>query len=259
MTGELSAEVAILAVVGLVVGSFLGVVIDRVPESKSIVRPPSHCPSCEHPIRAVDNIPVLSYLVLRGRCRDCRALIPPHDLVVELVTAAGFAAVAVRVHPLELWPAYLVLVSGLVALSAIDIARLRLPTPIIFATALLGGVLLVGASALSGEWFCLVRAVGGAAIGFGVFFAIFFAVPRGMGFGDVRLAALCGGFLGYLGYDEIAVGLLGSFVVGGLVALSLVAARRVGRRSALPFGPFLATGTVIAVLFGPTIARVWLG
>jgi leader peptidase (prepilin peptidase)/N-methyltransferase len=73
MTGELSAEVAILAVVGLIVGSFLGVVIDRVPESKSIVRPPSHCPSCEHPIRAVDNIPVLSYLVLRGRCgkRGC--------------------------------------------------------------------------------------------------------------------------------------------------------------------------------------------
>lgn len=252
-------EAALLGVVGLVVGSFLGVVIDRVPSGQSIVRPPSHCPSCDHAIRPVDNIPVLSYLVLRGRCRDCHSPIPGHDLVVELVTALGFAAVAWRVHPPALWPAYLVLVGGLVALSAIDIALLRLPTPIILATALLGGVLLIGASALSGEWFCLVRAVIGAGGGFGLFFAIFFAVPAGMGFGDVRLAALCGGFLGYLGYDEIAVGLLGSFVVGGLVALGLIALRRVGRRSALPFGPFLAAGTLASVLFGGAIARIWLG
>jgi leader peptidase (prepilin peptidase)/N-methyltransferase len=253
------ATILVAGVFGLPIGSFLGVVVDRVPKGESIIKPGSHCSACAVPIRASQNVPVLSYLVLRGRCRSCGARIPAHDLAVELLTAALFATLAWRTTQLAALPAFLVLGAALVALSLIDLEHLRLPTPIIYATAALGVPLLVLASVGTGRYTALAGAAIGAAIGFGVFFLIFFLVPKAMGFGDVRLAALCGAFLGWIGLREVAVGLLGAFVIGGVVAIVLVVARRASRRSRLPFGPFLAAGTLVSVMAGPQLARLWLG
>ncbi|MGO9196448.1 MAG: prepilin peptidase [Acidimicrobiales bacterium] len=241
------------AVVGLAVGSFGGLVADRVPRGDSIVQPPSHCDSCDVPLKPADNIPVVSYLILRGRCRACGAAIPPRDLIIEVVTAALFALLAWRVPTLWALPAYCVFAAGVVALSAIDIKLHRLPTPIVYWTGAVGGVLLLGASAATGEWNDVLQALIGAAACFVVFFAIYFAVPKGMGFGDVRLAALCGGFLGWIGLRIVPIGILASFMVAGGPALVLLILGKVNRKSQLPFGPFLAGGALIGVSFGHAI------
>lgn len=244
------------AVVGLVAGSFAGVVVDRVPHGDSIVRPPSHCDSCSAPLRPIDNVPVLSYLLLRGRCHACGARIPPRDLVLEIVTAALFALLAFRLPTEWALPAYAVFATGLVALSAIDVQLRRLPTPVVYWTGGVGGALLLGASAVTGEWVQLLHAVIGGAAAFAVFFAVFFAVPRGMGYGDVRLAGLCGAFLGWLGLGVVPIGILAAFVVAGLPAIGLVIAGKATRKSQLPFGPYLAAGAVIGVCAGPAIAHL---
>lgn len=253
-TEQLSALAAVPAgLIGLVAGSFAGVIVDRVPAGGSVVRPPSHCDACGSALRASDNIPVVSYLALRGRCHHCGAHIPAAVLVTELVTAGLFVLLAFRLPTLWALPAYCVLATGLVALSAIDLELRRLPTPVIYWTGALGAAGLVLASAGSGRWSALVSAAIGGAACFAVFFAIFFAVPKGMGFGDVRLAALCGIFLGWLGPRLVPFGILLGFVVAGLPAIALVVLGKANRKSQLPFGPFLAAGTLVAVSFGPAI------
>ena len=252
-----TSAVVITGLVGLPVGSFVGVVVDRVPRKASIVAPPSHCDACDTPIRPVDNIPVVSYLVLRGRCRSCGAKIPPRDLYLEILTALLFAAVAWRAPSVWAIPAFAVLAAALVAVAAIDLEHMRIPTPIIYATAALGAPLLVLASAGTHRWSALVSAAIGAAAAFGAFFALFYAVPRGIGFGDVRLAGLCGGFLGWIGYREVLVGVLLSFILAGIPAVVLLVLHRVQRRTQFPFGPFLAAGTMLTVLWGPTLVHAW--
>ena len=254
MTAYLHALAAVAAgLFGLAVGSFVGVVVDRVPKGASVVSPGSHCDACETPLRSVDNVPVLSYLVLRGRCRNCGATIPPRDLVFELVTAGLFVLLALRLPSLWALPAYAVFAAALVALAAIDLKLRRLPTPIIYWTAGVGGALLVLASAATGDWHALGVAAIGAAACFAAFFAVFFAVPKGMGFGDVRLAALCGAFLGWIGPRVVPLGIFAGFVVAGLPALVLVVAGKATRKSQLPFGPYLAVGALIGVCFGQAI------
>jgi leader peptidase (prepilin peptidase)/N-methyltransferase len=259
-THELHLVAAVpAAVVGLTIGSFAGVLVDRVPHGHSIVRPPSHCDSCGTPLRPVDNIPVVSFLLLRGRCRSCGARIPRRDLVIELVTALLFAAVTIRVASFAALPAYLVLVVALVALSAIDIQLRRLPSSIIYVAGAIGALLLVVASAATSNWTAMLHALIGAGACFGVFFLIWFAVPRGMGFGDVRLAGLCGLFLGWLGLVVIPFGIFAAFVVAGIPATVLIVLGKVTRKSSMPFGPYLAAGTVIGVLFGPAISHAISG
>lgn len=250
---------AVAGVVGLVLGSFIGVVVDRLPRKESLVSPPSHCVSCGASIKPYDNVPVVSYLLLRGRCRICGARIPPRDALIELGTGALFVLLAWRLSsPWEL-PAYGVLVAALVAISAIDLEHMRIPSAIVYTTALLGAPLLVLASAGTHRWSALLSALVAGAVAFAAFFALFFAVPRGIGFGDVRLAGLCGGFLGWLGYREALAGFLVGFIVAGVPAIVLLALGKVKRRTQIPFGPFLAAGTVITTLFGPSIVRVWTG
>jgi leader peptidase (prepilin peptidase)/N-methyltransferase len=245
------------ALVGLAVGSFGGVLADRVPRGDSIVHPPSHCDSCDAPLRGLDNVPVVSYLVLQGRCRSCGATIPPRDLILELVTAALFALLAWRVPSFWALPAYCVFAAGLVSLSAIDIKLHRLPTPIVYWTAGLGGVLLGVASAATGDWDRLLQGLIAGAACFAVFFAIYFAVPKGMGFGDVRLAGLCGAFLGWLGLRTVPIGLLAAFVIAGAPAIVLLVLGKVNRKTQLPFGPFLAAGALIGVAFGAPILHAF--
>lgn len=252
-------EVAAAGIVGLAIGSFLTVVAHRVPAGASIVAPGSHCPACDSPIRPVDNVPVVSYVARRGRCRTCRSRIPLRYPLTELATGALFAALAARV-PGD-WPlaAYFVLGAALVVLCVVDLELKRLPTPILVTAGALGAPLLVAASAVSGTWDACVHAAVAAAVCGGAFLLVWLLVPRGIGLGDVRLAGLCGGFLGWLGYRVTAVGFVTAFLSAGVVALALLGSGRIGRRAKLPFGPFLAGGAVVAILWGADLARLWLG
>jgi leader peptidase (prepilin peptidase)/N-methyltransferase len=254
----MSATVEVVAgVVGLIIGSFVGVVVDRLPRKESIVSPPSHCVACAAPIRAYDNIPVVSYALLRGRCRACGAHIPPRDAILELLTGVLFVLLAWRLASVWELPAYCVLAASFVAISAIDIEHLRIPSPLVYSTGALGVPLLVLAAAGTHHFSGLLSALFGGAGAYAVFFALFFAVPKGIGFGDVRLAGLCGGFLGFFGYREVIVGFLVSFIVAGVPAAILLAMRKVQRRTQIPFGPFLAAGTIITVLFGTPLVHAW--
>jgi len=248
---------AVAGVLGLLIGSFVGVVVDRVPRQESIVLPPSHCVACSAPIRAYDNIPVVSYVLLRGCCRACGVRIPPRDALLELGTGILFVLFAWRLTSAWDLPAYCVLAASAVAISAIDVEHMRIPSALVYATAALGAPLLVLASAGTHRWSALASAAIGGAIAFVAFAALFYAVPKGIGFGDVRLAGLCGGFLGWLGYREVVAGFVISFIVAGVPAALLLAAHKVQRRTKIPFGPFLATGTVITVLFAAPIVHAW--
>jgi leader peptidase (prepilin peptidase)/N-methyltransferase len=251
--------VVALGLLGLPVGSFLTVVAHRVPLKESVIRPRSRCPSCMQTIWPIDNVPVASYLLRRGRCRFCQAPIPLRYPLVELATGGLFAAVTARVPGTFTLAAYLVLTGALIVLCLVDLETMRLPTPILLVAASMGGMLLVLASAGSGSWSAFLRAVVAAGVCGGAFLLVWLAAPRAIGLGDVRLAALCGGFLGWLGYRVTLVGFLSSFLLAGAVALVLLGLGRVRRRSRLPFGPFLSAGALIGVLWGSELARIWLG
>jgi leader peptidase (prepilin peptidase)/N-methyltransferase len=238
-------------VFGLVIGSFLNVVIWRVPRKESIVRPPSHCPTCQRPIRPRDNVPVLSWLLLGGKCRYCQSGISWRYPLVELLTGVLFAAVGARFHDSWALPAFLLLTAALVALSAIDLEHYLLPNRIIYPVGFASVALLAIAALLDHNWTAFFRACECGAVAFGCFLVIHIASPRGMGFGDVRLSAILGLYLGWLGWGELMAGLFAGFVVGavaGVAVMAVVGMR--GRKYHIPFGPFLAFGTMTIVLFG---------
>ena len=249
---------AISGVYGLLIGSFLNVVIWRVPRRESIVKPPSHCPGCAAKIANRDNIPVVSWLLLRGRCRSCGTAISVRYPFVELLTAMLFAAVGARFSHSWALPAYLVLTGALVALSAIDLEHYILPNRILYPTDALMIPLLAVASLGEHEWDAFVRALCAGVIAFAVFFVIHIVSPRGMGFGDVRLSFLLGLALGWLGWGELAGGLFTGFLYGAVVGVLLIAVKVRGRKQQIPFGPFLAAGAMTFVLFGGPLVD-WYG
>jgi leader peptidase (prepilin peptidase)/N-methyltransferase len=253
-----AALVAVCSVFGLLVGSFLNVVIHRVPKGESIVTPRSRCPRCGVEIAGRDNVPVLSWLVLRGRCRHCGEPISARYPAVEASTAVLFGVMAARLGFDWALPAFLVFTASLVALSVIDLDTYRLPTPIIYVTLGLSVPLLVLAAVVDGDWRGLAEAAAGSVAAFAVLFAIHLASPRGMGFGDVRLAALLGLFLGWIELPEVAVGLFFAFLLASVVGVGLMLAKRRGRKDRVPFGPFLAAGAYLAVLVGESVLRVYL-
>jgi leader peptidase (prepilin peptidase)/N-methyltransferase len=259
----------LLGGLGLIVGSFLNVVIYRVPLGQSIVRPPSACPSCHTPITPRDNIPVLSWLLLRGRCRACRAPISVRYPLVEALTAVvwlviGWWALAADdgsgIDPLL--PLLLVLGSAGVALAMIDLDHHRLPDVIVLPLYPVTVIGLVVAGAISGSW-PLVATLGGIAIWLVVIGGIWAATSgRGMGFGDVKLAPVLGAVLGWVAFGAAVVGLFSAFLLGAVVGLGLMVAGRAGRRSHLPFGPFLLAGAAIGVVVGEPISSAyssWIG
>lgn len=266
MSALLSAPVDVLAalaagLVGLAVGSFLNVVVWRVPRGLSVVRPASACPSCSTPISARDNVPVLSWLLLRGRCRSCAARISARYPLVELATAVLFALTtswAVRQDQLAVLPALLYLVAIGVALALIDLDVRRLPDAIVLPSYPVVGALLGLAALVEHDGGAFVRAlVGGAALWL-LYFALCVARPGGMGFGDVKLAGVLGAYLGYAGWSALLVGAFAAFVLGGVVGVALLASRRGGRRSALPFGPFMLTGAGLGIAAGASLAHWYL-
>jgi leader peptidase (prepilin peptidase)/N-methyltransferase len=251
--------VVFCGMLGLLIGSFLNVVIHRVPAGESIVKPRSRCPNCGTELANRDNIPVISWLVLRGKCRTCAHPISVRYPIVEGLTGLLFAAMAAKFGLEVELAAYLVLTAFLIALSAIDLDTFLLPKKLVWPAFGAGVVLLGAASILQHDAASFVEAVVGAAGAFGILFAIHFVSPKGLGFGDVRLAAVLGLHLGWLELPEVPLGLFLSFLVASIVGVGLIVTKRKGRKDRVPFGPFLATGTGLAVLAGESILRVYLG
>jgi leader peptidase (prepilin peptidase)/N-methyltransferase len=247
-----------LALLGLLIGSFLNVVVWRVPRGESVAHPPSACPGCGHAIRARDNVPVLSWLLLRGRCRDCGTPISARYPAVELGTAVLFALVALHLQPWAI-PAFAYLAAVGVALALIDLDTQRLPNALVLPSYPVLAALLALASWGTGDWPALLRAlIGGTAL-WVVYFALCLAHPRGMGFGDVKLAGLLGGALAWIGWGAFAVGAFGAFLLGGFYAIGLLLTRRAGRRSGIPFGPWMLLGAAVGVAVGEPLWAAYLG
>jgi leader peptidase (prepilin peptidase)/N-methyltransferase len=217
-----------VALVGLVVGSFLNVVIWRVPRGESVVSPPSHCPGCDRPVRPRDNIPVLSWLLLRGRCRDCREPISPRYPLVEAGTAAVFVLLAASIGLEPELPAFLYLGAICVALALIDIDVKRLPNVIVLPSYPVALVMLGAAALVDNRWDDLLRAVLGMVALYALYFLLALVYPAGMGFGDVKLAGVLGLYLGWLGWAEVVTGGFLGFLFGGVVGGAVMLARRGG-------------------------------
>lgn len=247
------------ALLGLAVGSFLNVVAHRVPAGLSLSRPPSRCPACSAPIRARHNIPVLGWLVLRGRCADCGAPISVRYPLVEALTGVLFVLVTWRLAD-QLWalPAYLYFTAAGIALALIDLDHRRLPNSIVLPSyPVVAGLLLVAAAG-QGDWPALLRAgIGGAAL-FGFYLLLVLAYPAGMGWGDVKLAGVIGMVLGYLSWSALLVGAFGGFVLGAVAGVAVIAVRRGGRKTALPFGPFMIAGVFLALFFAAPLADFYV-
>ncbi|MFI2752061.1 prepilin peptidase [Cellulomonas sp. P22] len=251
-----AAIVATVGVFGLAIGSFLNVVVWRVPRGESIVSPPSACPRCRHAIRARDNVPVLSWLVLRGRCRDCAAPISVRYPLVEATTAILFALVAWHFGAVAVLPAVLYVVAISVALALIDIDVRRLPDAIVLPSYPVAVALLALASWNPGgasDWGALVRALIGGASMFLAYFVLVIVYPPGMGLGDVKLAGVLGLFLGWFGWSALVVGWFSAFLLGGVFSVGLLLTGRAGRKSGIPFGPWLLLGGAVGVACGTTI------
>ncbi len=255
---ETAATVTLCAVLGLVVGSFLNVVIARVPKRESVVRPRSHCPRCSTQLADRDNIPVVSWLVLRGRCRTCSEPISVRYPLVELSTGALFAAAAIRFGPSWVLPGFLVFFAVLLAVAVIDLEHFIVPNRIVFPTLAVSVPLLVAVAVVTGAWDDLAGAALGAIAAGGGLLVINLISPRGMGMGDVKLALVLGLFLGWLDLAHVALGLFLGFALGAVVGLALIALRLRSRRDHVPFAPFLAAGSVLAVLVGNPILN-WYG
>ncbi|HYD10514.1 MAG TPA: prepilin peptidase [Acidimicrobiales bacterium] len=252
--------VAVCAVLGLVVGSFLNVVIHRVPRKESVVKPRSRCPGCETEIRNRDNIPVLSWLLLRGRCRTCGTSISPRYPLVELACAGLFAAMALRFPDDVALPAFLVLAAACLAGSAIDLEHMLLPNRLVFPSLGLAAMFLVVAAIAQDDGDDLLRAGIGAITASGGLLLLALLWPRGnaMGGGDIKLALLLGLCLGWIDLGHVPLGLFLGFLLGSVAGVALVVAKARRLQEHFAFGPFLAAGTLIAVWWGRPILE-WYG
>lgn len=240
---------------GLVIGSFMTVAVHRLPLGESLVAPRSRCPSCGAPIEPRDNVPVLSWLALRGRCRRCGAPISVEYPLLELATAGLVVLAAIR-HS-DLWRAGLVaaLLSMMPAIALIDIRHRIIPNRLTYPALLLFPVVIVVAWLAGGSVDPLAGLVGLGLFGGALF--VVAVVSRGMGMGDVKLAALVGLVLGSIGLRYVGVAAGAAIVLGGLGGVVALAMGR-GRKSAIPFGPYLAAGAVVAGLWGGAIAYWYL-
>jgi leader peptidase (prepilin peptidase)/N-methyltransferase len=250
-----------MAVLGLVVGSFLNVVVYRVPQAESLLRPGSRCPSCGTSIRPQHNIPVVSWIVLRGRCFACGRPIAVSYPLVELATSLLFAAVTLRLSNLDLLsalPAYLYFAAIGVALTVIDLQVRRLPNAIVLPSYPVVAVLLAVSAAVEGNWWAFVRALLGGAALFAFFYALAYFYPAGMGFGDVKLAGIVGGALAYLSWSALVIGAFAGFLIGAVVGLTLMAIKRAGRKTAIPFGPSMIAGALVALFAADQITRLYV-
>jgi leader peptidase (prepilin peptidase)/N-methyltransferase len=277
VTPLLFALAAFAAVFGLVIGSFLNVVAYRVPAGISLLRE-SRCPTCDAPVRWWQNVPVLSWLLLRGRCATCRTAISWRYPAIEAATGLAFAAVTVWwaasagllgggssasgatpiAAQLVVLAAYLWFAASGIVLTIIDLDTRRLPHSITGSAFVVCFALLTVACVLGADWADLLRAAAGAGVLFGFYTLLRLARPDGMGGGDVRLAAVTGLMLAWLGWASLAVGAFAAFLLGGVFGIALIVARRAGRRTAVPFGPWIVAGAWIGVFAGEALGRAYL-
>ncbi len=291
---------AAAGILGLVIGSFLNVVAYRVPAGISLLRE-SRCPSCERPVRWWQNVPVLSWLILRGRCHSCDAPIAARYPIVELATGLTFATITMGwiiatgrlgwggTNPTALparldsfdavlaaithasavsgplaaqalvLAAYLWFAASGIVLTIIDLDVRRLPHVVTTWTLLACLVLLTVGCVLGADWWALAR----AGLGFLALFAFYallrLAKPGGMGGGDVRLAGIVGLMAGWIGWGPLIVGAFGAFVLGGAFGVALLLRRRAGRRTAIPFGPWILAGAWVGIVVGAPIGQWYSG
>lgn len=251
---------AAAALLGLAVGSFLNVVIYRVPAGLSLLRPSSRCPSCDTPIRSRHNVPLFGWLILRGRCADCGARISPRYPLVELATGVAFVLVTLRMagqHQLALLPALLYFTSIAISLSLIDLEHHRLPNAVVLPSYPVLLVLLSASAFVQHDFSALLRALIGGLVLFAGYFLLAFIYPAGMGFGDVKLAGLIGAVLAYLSYSTLFLGAFGAFVLGGVAGVIVILSRRGNRKTPLPFGPFMFVAAFVAIFAAAPLVRAY--
>ncbi len=257
MTGLQVAALALVALLGLGVGSFLTVVVHRVPRGERLAGLPGACPACGHAIRARDAVPVLSWLLLGGHCRDCAAPVSPRYPAIELATGALFVLVAVVLgggrSPWAV-PAFLSLAAVSVALAVLDADTRTLPNRIVLPAYPVSLMLLAFASAGTTDGAALVRALAGGALLFLFYLALAAIAPSGMGLGDVKLSGVLGLHLGWLGWAPLVLGAFAAFLLGGIVAVVLLATGRARRSSSIPFGPCMLAGAWVAVLLAEPLS-----
>lgn len=246
------------ALIGLIVGSFINVVAYRVPLKRSVVSPGSACPKCDHAIAWSDNIPVLSWVRLRGRCRHCGERISPRYPFVEISTAVLFGITAGVIGAVWVLPAYLWFVGVTIALTITDVDHQLIPNRILFPGTAVGAVLLLIGSLVDGSVSSYGRGLLGALIYFGALLVLALIVPKGFGLGDVKLAALLGLFTAYLGWGSLAIAVVLPFWIGGVISILLLVTRIKGRKDKIPFGPYLVIGAYLAIAYGEQLFDWWL-
>jgi leader peptidase (prepilin peptidase) / N-methyltransferase len=242
---------AYIFVLGLILGSFYNVCIYRIPRGESIAFPPSHCTNCSTKLKAIDLIPVLGYMFLKGNCRYCKEKISPRYAIIELLTGILFAALYIVYGFSFLFLKYTVLTSFLIVIGMIDYDT----TDIYFITTLSGtivGIIFVVLGYFQGLG--IMTFIYGAVLG-GLFITMIILLTKGMGWGDVEICLMCGL---YLGLTKSIVLLFISFVVGGLIGAILILTKKKSRKDYIPFGPFIAISAVLVMLFGDRILAWYL-
>ena len=237
--------------VGLAVGSFINVVGARLPRGQSLSYPPSHCPACDEPIRRRDLIPVISYLLLRGKCRDCSAGIPLRVFLIEIVAGLLFAGVWLKFGWSYQGVAMMGYVGMFLAIFVVDMEHHIIPNRIVFPG-------LVVALAIASFWpeLGIAKAAIGAGAGFGLMLLLYLIPGMVIGEGDVKLAAVVGAAVGF---PVVFISLGMSFVLGGVVAAGILLAKRGGRKTEVPFGPFIAVAALVSLMWGGPILDWYMG
>ena len=251
--------VAAASFVGVLIGSFLNVVAHRIPAGVSIITPPSACPSCHTEIKARDNVPIVSWLLLRGRCRACGVAISARYPIVEAAGGVVFGAAAAIIGATWVLPAYLWFAGVTLVLAVIDLDVKRIPNRVLYPGSVVAVALLVVGGFIEGSRDGVVRAIAGGAAYFGGLLVVALAARGGFGMGDVKLSFLLGVFTAFRSWGSLAVAVFAAFVLGGLVAIGLLVAGRARRRDLIPFGPSLILGAWIAIAAGDAINAWYLG
>jgi leader peptidase (prepilin peptidase)/N-methyltransferase len=232
-------------ILGLIIGSFLNVCIHRIPINESLSTPSSRCPGCRHPVRWRDNIPVISFLILRGRCRDCGQPISWRYPLVELANGIGYVLLVWRFGAGLPTAVYALLYSSLLVVTFIDLDHQIIPDRITLPGMVVG---LMASSIILPLGF--LNALIGLLLGGGLFYGVAMASRGGMGGGDIKLIAMIGAFLGW---EQALLTIFIGALTGSVIGLFLMAFHGKSRKHPVPFGPFLSLGAVVSVFAGPAI------
>ncbi|HAP66403.1 MAG TPA: prepilin peptidase [Nitrospinae bacterium] len=235
---------------GAAIGSFSNVCIYRLPRKLSIVTPPSQCPSCGKGISPFDNIPIISFLILRGRCRYCQSPISWRYPIVELITGLIFLFLYLNFRISPQFFIYALLIISLIIIAFIDLEHKIIPDVIT-----LPGIIIGLAISIAMPHITLINSIKGLLIGGGLFYAIAILSRGGMGGGDIKLIAMVGSFLGWK--NVLLTIFLGSFF-GSIVGIVLIILKKKNRKDMVPFGPFLSLGAIVSIFFGRDLIYLWL-